>query len=223
MAGTFNPTIVVFNARLANLGFTTGYSLAWNFNVEKLCIILLFKGDFNQNNKWLGWAVMFHVEAHHQMALEQYGSHKEKSADIQCLNKWLLYNHAHYTHKPLAICSSNAKSCYNCIVHIVAALCLCRLGASKPAVQSMVSIIHSMQHHVCSTYGSSNLSQQGQAQWTDPIAGIVQGNGVGPHIWAAVSTLFFQILMREGFLAQIICTMSKNTKAQWLALVLWMM
>jgi len=27
MAGTFNPTIVVFNARLANLGFTTGYSL----------------------------------------------------------------------------------------------------------------------------------------------------------------------------------------------------
>jgi len=29
MAGTFNPTIAVFNARLANLGFTTGYSLKW--------------------------------------------------------------------------------------------------------------------------------------------------------------------------------------------------
>jgi len=27
MAGIFNPTIVVFNARLANLGFTMGYSL----------------------------------------------------------------------------------------------------------------------------------------------------------------------------------------------------
>jgi len=68
MAGTFNPMIAVFNARLANLGFTTGYSLkrwrtglnvmlekqAGNFNVEKLCIILLFEGDFNQNNKWLG-------------------------------------------------------------------------------------------------------------------------------------------------------------------------
>jgi len=50
MAGTFNPTIAVFNARLANLGFTTGYSLKrWkkglnvllekqlgNLNVEKL-------------------------------------------------------------------------------------------------------------------------------------------------------------------------------------------
>jgi len=27
MVGTFNPTIMVFNARIANLGFTTGYSL----------------------------------------------------------------------------------------------------------------------------------------------------------------------------------------------------
>jgi len=68
MAGTFNPTIAVFNARLANLGFTMGYSLKrWrkglnmllekqpgNLNVEKLCIILLFEGDFNNNNKWPG-------------------------------------------------------------------------------------------------------------------------------------------------------------------------
>jgi len=56
MAGTFNPTIVVFIARLANLGFTTRYSLKWwqtglnimlekqagNMNIEKLHIILLF-------------------------------------------------------------------------------------------------------------------------------------------------------------------------------------
>jgi len=27
---------------------------AGNFNVEKLLIILLFGGDFNQINKWLG-------------------------------------------------------------------------------------------------------------------------------------------------------------------------
>jgi len=60
---------------------------AGNFSVEKLCIILLFKGDFNQNNKWLEQAIMFHAEAHRQMAKEQYGSQKEKVADIQCLNK----------------------------------------------------------------------------------------------------------------------------------------
>jgi len=90
MVGTFNPTITIFNTRLANLGFTTGYSLkrwkmglnvmlekqAGNFNVKKLRIILLFKGDCNQNNKWFGSAVMFNVELKQQMAPEQYGSHK---------------------------------------------------------------------------------------------------------------------------------------------------
>jgi len=101
IVGMFNPTITVVNARIANLGSATGYSLKqWqtglnvmlekqvgNFNVEKLCIILLFEGDFNQNNKWLGRVAMFHAEAHRQMAKEQYGSQKEKVVDIQCLNK----------------------------------------------------------------------------------------------------------------------------------------
>jgi len=40
------------------------------------------------------------------------------------------------------------------------------------------------------------------------VAGIGQGNGAGPQIWAAVSTPLFQILRQEGFLATIICAMS---------------
>jgi len=119
----------------------------------------LFEGDFNQNNKWLGCTVMFNAELKQQMAPEQYGSHKEKLAGIQCLNKQLLYNYARYTHDPLVVCSNNAKSCYDRIVLIVAALCLCQLGAPKPGVQSMVSTIHGMQHHVWSSYGNSTQSQ----------------------------------------------------------------
>jgi len=221
MAGAFNPTIVVFTARLANLGFSTGYSLkhwhkglnvmlekqAGNFNIKKLCIILLFKGDFNQNNKWLGRAVMFHTELHQQMAREQYSSRKEKAADIQCLNKRLLYDYARFTHEPLALCSNDAKSCYDCIVLIIVALCLCRLGAPKPYVQSMVNTIHRMQHHVRSTYGNSTISQ-GCTQWNLPLAGIGQGNGAGPQIWAAVSMPLFQILTKEGFIASVICAIS---------------
>jgi len=124
MAGTFNPTIAVFNARLANLGFTMGYSLKrWrkglnvllekqlgNLNVEKLQIILLFEGDFNNNNKWLRWAVMFHAEDHNQMVPEQYSSHKEKPAAIQCLNKCLLYNYVWCNHIPMALCLNDANS-----------------------------------------------------------------------------------------------------------------
>jgi len=69
-----------------------------NLNVERLRIILLFEGDFNNNNKWLGQAVMFHAKDHNLMAPEQYGSRKEKSPAIQCLNKQLLYNYVCCNH-----------------------------------------------------------------------------------------------------------------------------
>jgi len=71
----------------------------------------------------------------------------------------------------------------------------------------MVTTIHGMQHHVCSTYGNSTTSQ-GCIQWNLPLAGIGQGNGAGPQIWAAVSTPLFQILTKEGFIALVICAIS---------------
>jgi len=112
----------------------------------------------------------------------------------------------------MALCSNDAKSCYDRIVLIIAALCLCRLGADKALVQSMIGTIHGMRHHVRSTYGESKTSQ-GRKEWGKPIAGIGQGNGTGPQIWAAVSTLLFQILAEEGFLATIICAMSLHTRS----------
>jgi len=68
MARTFNLEILLVNAKLADIPLMTGFSYArWkkglnimiekmvgNFNVKKLCIILLFKADFNANNKWIG-------------------------------------------------------------------------------------------------------------------------------------------------------------------------
>jgi len=47
-------------------------------------------------------------------------------------------------------------------------------------------------------------------QWKEPIAGIGQSNGAGPHIWVVVSTPLFQILTQEGFLAHIICEIYKK-------------
>jgi len=66
-----------------------------DFNVEKLCIILLFEADFNTNNKWIGRAIMFRAEDTHLLAKEQFGSQKYKSAIHQCLNKQLFYNLVH--------------------------------------------------------------------------------------------------------------------------------
>ena len=73
----------------------------------------------------------------------------------------------------------------------------------------MVGTIHSMQHHIRSIYRDLQIAQ-GCKEWGKPIAGIGQGNRAGPQIWAAVSTPLFQILAEEGYLAMIICTISRH-------------
>jgi len=88
--------------------------------VEKLRITVLFKVDFNTNNKWIRRAVMYMVEKLKALMLEQYGSQKSKAANIQSLNKCLFYNMCRFKRQMTALCSNNAKSCYDQIVLLIA-------------------------------------------------------------------------------------------------------
>jgi len=111
MAGTFNPVILVVNAMLADIPLQTGFlysqwkkglnvmieKMVGDFNVEKLCILLLFEADFNANNKWIGQAVMHQAKRHDLMAPEQFGTQKFKTAIHQCLNKQLFYDLQQFT------------------------------------------------------------------------------------------------------------------------------
>jgi len=84
--------------------------VAGNCSVEKLRIIMLFEADFNNNNKWLGRAVMRNAKQLEEIAPEQYGSRSHKAAGTQCLNKRLFYNYIQAMHIPAALCSNDAKS-----------------------------------------------------------------------------------------------------------------
>ncbi len=214
MAGTFNPEIAIFNVTMADLPMRTSYSpQRWrkglnvmlektpgNFNVEKLRIILLFEADFNANNKWIGRAVMFNAEINDLLADKQYGSCRNKAAVLQCLNKGLFYDLLRQMKKPAALCLNDAKSCYDRITLLAAALCLCRLGAPINAVKCMTTTIHRMNHHIHTIYGDSQQSANHNL-WAAPIASIGQGNGTGPSIWAAVSSPMFEVMCQEGFYA----------------------
>jgi len=133
--------------------------LAGNDNMEKLCIIMLFEADFNHNNKWLGRVTIQLAEAKNLLAPEQYGSRKNKVVGTQCLNKRLFYDLHHFSRQPAALCSNNAKSCYDRILLIIAVLSLCRLGAPHLAVKSMIQTLASLQHHVRLAFGNLEISQ----------------------------------------------------------------
>jgi len=131
--------------------------------------------------------------ANSQLAPEQYGSQKYKLAIIQCLNKQLFYNSHWFTRFPAVLCLNDAKSCYNRIVLIIVALCLCQLGAPHNVVKSMIQTLAHLNHHIRMAFGNSEAAQ-GYDMWQEGVVGIGQGNRAGPHIWAAVSTLLFNIM-----------------------------
>jgi len=56
-------------------------------------------------------------------------------------------------------------------------------------------------------YGDSTI-WAGNQIWAVPVAGIDQGNGTGPQIWAVVSTPILHLLQQEGYGAAFKAAMS---------------
>jgi len=76
----------------------------------------------------------------------------------------------------------------------------------------MIDTLANLHHHVCTAYRDST-QYQGQDEWNLPMAGIGQGHGAGPQIWAAVSSPLFEIMQAKGFMATFICSISKAHRA----------
>jgi hypothetical protein len=211
-AGCTNDVIANFEATMANIPLLSGYSpLRWkkvidcmllkreaNYQVDKLRTIVLFDPEANQNFKFLGKAVMHHAEQYGQLAEEQYGSRKQKTAILHALNKRLSYDILRQTKTVGALCSNNAKSCYDCILHSVASLCLQRLGLPESAAVCIFTTLQNLEHTVRTVYGNSDHSYGGNI-WAVPMQGIGQGNGTGPMLWAVVSTPVLKVMRTEGF------------------------
>jgi hypothetical protein len=134
--GSFSETITELDALLTDIPLQTGYSpLKWRVAidvlllkkagvmlVEKLRIIVLFQGDLNYLNKYIGRHMTKDGEAYTQLAWEQYGSHEGNNAIEQALHKVLSFDLIRQDRMDADMCSNDAKSCYDRIVHSIASI-----------------------------------------------------------------------------------------------------
>ena len=141
-ANASDPLLAMVDAALARIPTMSGYvPQRWmqglNVMLEKkpgvakvtrLRTILLYEADFNHNNKLMGRAMMQFSEWNGLLAPEQYGSRKAHSAIYQCVNKVLAYDIFRQSRHPGALCSNDAKSCYDRIAHGAAGLAMQRCG-----------------------------------------------------------------------------------------------
>ena len=67
-----------------------------------------------------------------------------------------------------------------------------------------------MKHKVRTSFGDST-GHYGGEQWDAPPHGTIQGNGASPLIWAAVSSVLFECLKRDGCEATLTSPITNNT------------
>ena len=165
--------------------------------VDKLRTIVLFEADFNYMNKFIGREMMRAAERNGTMADEQYGSRTGRKAIDQAVNKRLFFDILRQRKIDGAICSNDAASCYDRIVHSAAAMAMRRQGISREATECMFKTLQQLEHKVKTGYGVSSEGYSGR-DWQTPPHGVGQGNGAGPSIWAAVSSLIIEGVKRTG-------------------------
>jgi hypothetical protein len=166
--------------------------------VEKLRTIVLFKGDFNYLNKYIGHHMIKEGESYEQLAWEQYGSREGKNVIGQALNKVLSFDLIRQARMDAAMCSNDAKSCYDRIVHSIESILMQHQNVPASACICVFTTLQNLHHTVRTIYGDSK-SGYGGTLWAAPYSGVGQGNGAVPEIWEVMSTPVLKMMKDEGF------------------------
>ncbi len=117
-------------------------------DLSALRTIVLFPVDCNYAFKHVGRSMMAVAEQTNALAPEQYGSRKQHKAIDLAVNKALTFDILRQLKRAGAICSTDAKSCYDLIGHTQASLSMQRVGVPKniinclfTALQEAVSLV----------------------------------------------------------------------------------
>jgi hypothetical protein len=206
-AGSQDGMISEVDRFLRNLPYQKGFSpKVWQyitdveilkktgvFDLEKMRTIQLMHAEFNMNNKKLGRDMMLFAESCNVLAPEQFGSCKNHQSIIAALNKRLNMDVLRQQRQAGALCSNDVKSCYDRIVHNIAALSMLRLG------DQLASMLLTLQQSSCSISTAFGISRKnyGHNRYI-PLQGIGQGNSVGPAIWVVSSTAVITTMRTAG-------------------------
>jgi hypothetical protein len=222
-AGSFDPDISHLDCTLTKIPLERGFAPSqWKHCLDVMILkksgvtdlsalrtIVLFPVDCNYAFKHIGRSMMKTAEQANALAPEQYGSQKRHRSINLAVNKALTFDILRQLKRPGAVCSNDAKSCYDLIGHTPASLSMQRVGVPKSVVNCLFTTLQEAVHQVRTGYGDS-VSTYGGELWLVPIHGIGQGNGAGPAIWAVVSSPLLNALRAKGFGCEIVCPLSKS-------------
>jgi hypothetical protein len=90
---------------------------------------------------------------------------------------------------------NDSKRCFDRIVHTVAILVLLSFGVPYNAARILFLVLAKARHKIKTGYGTSDWVYGDEEV---SISGCLQGNGLGPALWALISTKVIKMCERAG-------------------------
>ena len=101
---------------------------------------------------------------------------------------------------------NDAKEYYDQIDHTFAVLVLMYFGMSRSVATMLFLVLKKERHSIKTGYG---VSKPVYGNEDEPIAGIDQGNGLGPSLWCLISTILIKMCKMKGHGTTIIIAISR--------------
>ena len=140
--------------------------------------------------------MLTNTEICNEVAEEQYGSRKHHQAGLLLLNKVLVGDLFRLTRFSGCYAMNDAKGCYERIDHNFAILVLISFGVPWMIARNLLRMLQQARHCIKTGYGVSRLVYWNE-DTNEPIAGIGQGNGLGPSLCCLISTIIIKNCKRK--------------------------
>ena len=163
--------------------------------VDKMRLIQLMSPEFQINNKLVGKAILDHAERGGAVSADEHGSRKGHTAINACLSKRLFCDLFRQKRRAAAVAMNDATGCYDRISHPIAVLTLMSYGLPQRIACTLISTLQKAVHHIKTGFGRSGPVYGNEVI---PISGIGQGNGLGPTLWALISSKLLLMMHTAG-------------------------
>ena len=221
-AGCESPLVAYCDAIFRNLPFQSGMvpdlwknlmnfaieKKAGDFRLSKMRTIQMMNSEFQANNKLVGKHAMAFAEQHRLIPPGQCGSRKQHQSIDLAVSKRLVWDLLFLQRRSAGWISNDAKSCFDRVVHSIAKIALLRFGILWGALAMMFDTLALSTHRVRTGFGDSEESFEPPSEI--PFQGCGQGNGAGPPIWAAVSSILILMMEAAGFGFECLSALSRR-------------
>ena len=181
---------------------------AGDFRLSKMHTIQMMNSEFQANNKLVGRRAMAFAEEHKLIPPGQCGFRKQHQSIDLALSKRLVWDLLILQRRAAGWISNDAKSCFDRVVHSIAKIALLRFGILWGALAMMFDTLAVSTHRVRTGFGDSAESFEPPSEIA--FQGCGQGNGAGPPIWAAVSSILILMMEAAGFGFECLSALSRR-------------